>query len=836
MRLITYSLREVHKRPVRTLLTLVGITLGIASLVAIRLTIQTVHQAYHDLFAGSDAGTSLEITAPGQGGFDPQFSSAIAFIPGVRTVVPRIQGTVAVLGKTASVPVVIQGMALDTAVAEGIVADTHALAGDDNVLMTADLAEGLGLRVGEAVHLWTSSGQVEMRLAGPLPASGATASVGGSMLVSLHTAQRLFALEDRVNSVQVRLDDAADLDAVRVAISTKLPSGVAVQAQGSREALAFQTLHSTEQGLTCLSVVALIAAAFVILNTLLLTIGERRYHLALLQALGATRHQIMRLLLGEMLLLGLTGTVAGCAVGLGLTFVLLRVMQQFLGVSLPPLTWHAEPFVLAFLLGPGIALAAALVPGWQAGRRPPLPDLLARRGLAQTVAPRKFMLAGLPVLASGAILAVALCKDWLPSSVSRGFLVPTLVMLIIGGVLILPLLAAPSLRLLGGMLRPILRLEGVLSCQQLERHPTRAGLAAGVLFVALAVSIGFGQSLLGMLHDLQHWYEQTFVSDYLIRSAMPDTAFALSAAMPEDLGEEIGKLDDVATVERIAFLAQQSGEHSVLVLARTFSPDRPLPLDLQEGEPASVLHGLQCGEVVLGTELARQTGLHAGDTLPLETSGGRRELRVAGIATEFAVGGHALYLEWNAAQRLLDFHGVHAFLVTANPGSARALAPALRTFCQQHRLMVQSNAEMRSVIDRLEARVTGALWALMALTFIVAALGIVNTLIMNVYDQTREFGLLRALGFKAGQIRRVVLWQALLLGMLSLLPGAIGGLGLAQLIQRCGSFGAGPHRIVSVDWLLLIGSSVVAIGVTFLAGLLPARKAGHIPILMVLQQ
>jgi len=261
------------------------------------------------------------------------------------------------------------------------------------------------------------------------------------------------------------------------------------------------------------------------------------------------------------------------------------------------------------------------------------------------------------------------------------------------------------------------------------------------------------------------------------------------------------------------------------VLARTFAADRPLPLDLQEGDETTVRATLLAGEAVLGTGLAQRLGLHRGDVFKLTTPHGVREVHIAGTAVEYASGGLALYLEWEAARNLFDLPGVHVFLVSARPGSTAALGVALRGFCERHHLLLQSNADLRALIDAMVGRVTGVLWVLMALAFAVASLGIVNTLTMNVQEQTRELGLLRALGLKRSQVGKVVLAQAVLLAGISLLPGALAGVALAYAIHRSSASWAGPQATFQIDCLLVLGCCVIAVVMAVLAAVSPARQA-----------
>jgi putative ABC transport system permease protein len=825
MNLWTYTTREGQRRPGRTLLTLTGIALGLATVVATRLTVPTIEHAYRDLFENLTGRASLEVAAPGQAGFDPAVSRELTTVTGVRAVLPRIRGVVSVVGKDG--PVAVPVLGLDPA---GLTAEDMPPLGDGEMLLDAGLAEALGARPGEAVRMWAPAGQTELRLAGFRTPRGPDAALGGVGFLSLAWARQLFALPDQVNSLELLLEEGVEADKVCAAVAFRLPAGVAVQPPGGRGDLARTTLRATAFGLAALAFLAVTAAAFVILNTFLLNLGERRGQLAVLRALGATRSQVRGLLLREALLLGLAGTAAGCAGGVILAWGLLHVLGKFLHVPLPAPHLGAGPFALPAVLGPGAALAAAWVPAWCASRRQPLDDLLPQRGRPGECLSCRICQAGLVLLGLGILLAAGLCSGWLPVPACPALLAPALALVLTGCVLLLPGATGPLLQLAATL---PLGLTGKLAAQHLARRRLRTGLTAGVLFLAVAVAVGFGHCLRGILCDLQRWCRNTVVADFLVRGSMPDTAFLLAAPLPESLAEEIGREKEVGGVDRLAFLPAEAEGRPVLVLARDFAPGWPLPLDLREGDPGTVLEGLRAGEAVLGTGLSQQLGLHRGGTLTLETSHGPRQIRVAGTATEYAGGGSALYLEWQAAGRLLAVPGPHVLLVRAGPGGAAALGPPLKQFCDRRHLLVQSNAEFAGMIDMLLARVTGLLWALMALVFVLASLGIVNTLTMNVREQQRELGVLRALGLKGGQVGKVVLAQSGLLGVLGLFPGALVGVGLAYLIDR-GTSWVGPPIPFAFDGQVIAGCCLLALGTAVVAALLPGRRAARMPVLQAL--
>jgi putative ABC transport system permease protein len=829
MNLWIYNLREMQRHPGRMLLTLLGIAVGLSTVVATRLTVHTVARAYRDLFEGVAGRSALEITAKGQGGFEADSVSGLEQLRGVKAMLPRIQSAAALVSASGSVAVPVLG--IDRASADDWpVREGRSLTSDGDALLDSGLADSLHLRLGQSLEIWAPAGSVHLRLSGILQPSGVSAAAGGQMIVSLACAQRLFNLPQRINNIQVLLVDDADPTVLQAAIAGRLPDGLSVQPPGMRGELARATLLSAEQGLSALSLVALLAATFVILNTFLLNLGERRKQIAVLRSLGASRKQVLRLLLREAFLLGLTGTIAGCIGGVSLAFGLNYLMQRFLGIVLPSMKLSAGPFVLAAVLGPGVAVAAACLPAWYASRRPPLMELLPQRTHGEEVLPRWLWQLGLFLLILGIALEIVLGRGGFSDTVSRNLLAPAIVLLLVGGVLALPLVIVPLLRLLAGRQ---LGLEGRFAIQQLARHPGRTSLTSGVLFLALVVAIAFGQALRTTLRDLQNWYRQTIVADYLIRGAMPDSSFTLAPALPESFADEIRRCGNVS-VELISFLPAEVENQQVLVLARTFAFDRPLPLDLHEGDETNVRRGLSAGEVVLGTGLAQRLGLRRGDVLKLTTMQGVRELHIAGTAVEYAGGGLALYLEWETARKLLDLPGVHVFLVSDRSGAGVKVSN-LRGFCERHHLLLQSNADLRSLIEGMLSRVSGALWGLMVLAFAVASLGIVNTLTMNVHDQSREFAVLRALGLKRGQVCKIVIAQAALLAGLSLLPGALAGAGMAYAIHRAGAAWTGSQAPFEMDFLLLCGACALAVAIAVVAALPPARQAVRLPVATAIQ-
>lgn len=160
----------------------------------------------------------------------------------------------------------------------------------------------------------------------------------------------------------------------------------------------------------------------------------------------------------------------------------------------------------------------------------------------------------------------------------------------------------------------------------------------------------------------------------------------------------------------------------------------------------------------------------------------------------------------------------------------------MKAFCDQEHLLLQSNAELRRYIDRLLSQIVGALWALLALTFLIASLGMVNTLTLNVMEQARELCVLRVLGMKRGQVVKVVLSQALLMSVAGLAPGTVVGLGLAHLLTSTGGSVSVQPSLFHGDAVLIAACWAVGLAAGALAAAVPACRASRLAIIGALRQ
>jgi putative ABC transport system permease protein len=313
-----------------------------------------------------------------------------------------------------------------------------------------------------------------------------------------------------------------------------------------------------------------------------------------------------------------------------------------------------------------------------------------------------------------------------------------------------------------------------------------------------------------------------------VRASLPDMSSGESPEIPETLGDEIRHIPGVTRVGAAKFVTITIGEQGAILVARDFNEPDDLPLDLREGNKDTIFDQLQRGEVVIGTVLAHKLKLNAGDDIELATKEGKQTFRIAGTANEYLGGGLAVYINRPVAREKLGITGVDGFAIKADRKSLFKVEVKLKELAEAHGLMLQSRADMRRTVDDRVNGIIVGLWVILAMVLVVAGFGIVNTLTMNVLEQTRELGLLRIVAMTRGQVRKMILSQAAIMGFIALIPGALVGILIAFFVSRAaeGEFG----RLIEFNLhpMMVWGAFAVTYAIVVIAAWIPAMRASRL--------
>lgn len=829
---------EVRQRPGRALLTLLSIVLGVAAVVAVNLTASTTRRSYDEMFRKFNGRAALEVVARNGKHFNQSEVDGLESVSGVQAAVPSLQAFTVLRRSGTRVTLRLLGIdpARDRLVRDYEITDGVFLDDRPGVLMEEQYAAWAGIRVSDELPLLLTSrnrfGVEKVPVVGLLSPKGVAGFNQGSVLFfPLNLAQRWFARPGQIDTLSLVLSEGADEAAVRQAISERLPADLTVRPTATRAALGRDTFSNAERGLEfgCALMVAL--AIFVVLNTFQMNLSERRARLAILRAIGATQRQILRLLLLETLAMGVIGAVLGSLLGLGGAHLLLRAMAM-LAVAAPlpiQLTW--QPFALAIVIGASVAVVATYVPARRASRISPMEAMRAAAPQDQRAASRLTSLGGAVLFIASGLVVGACIRGWLPIAVS----IPAGVVFLAAFAFVVPALVRPLGACIVKLISPVFHVEAYLAEQQLTHRSARAGLTAGVLYIAVAAGVGLGTTIINNVQDIRSWHRKTMQGDFFIRAAFADARTGAAVQMPMALADGLRRIEGVQSVDAIRYFAHRNEDENMHIITRDYAAVPELPLVLAEGQPDDVRRGLAAGEIVLGTVLAEQKHLHLGDQFVLHTPEGPQTRRIAGLAVDYMLGGNVVFLERSAAAELFQVEGADFFLVRARPAALATVRDQVTAFCEKEGLLLHSFAELSQLLDNIMSGILSGLWGLLALGFVVAGFGIGNTLMMNVLEQTREIALLRVVGMTQWQVRRMILTQAFIIGVVGLSLGTFAGVNTAYIITLCMKPLLGYTIAFSLPPSLIIGSFAIALGVALLAAWFPAGRAAKMNLLLALQ-
>lgn len=830
------TVREFRRHPGRAVLTLLSIAIGIAAVVSVSLATRTTREAAQQMYEAVTGRAALEVTAEGSGTFPETLAAALGQIPGVKAAVPSVQRFTVLYFAHKRFQLFLMGTdpAEDAAVRDYELTEGSLLEKGNSVLLEANFAEGAGIRLHDKVRLQTpsSSALKEMTVVGLLAPRGAAGfNKGGTVFLPLKTAQRLFLRPGYVNHVDIVPGDSADEEALAAAIRSQLPPGLHAHPPAMRTQVAREKSLNIELGLQFASMLTVALAIFIIANTFLMNVGERRGQLAVLRAVGATRGQVVRMLLGEGFFLGVVGTVLGCLAGALGGRLLMDATTHLFGATPPPVQFTAAPFLLAAMLGPAMAVIAALIPAIMTTRISPLEAMQPMVSQDRARASRLLPVIGLILWLSSSGLLLGCIQGVVPISLA----VPSGVASMALVVLIIPAIVDPLARLVARALHPFLQLEGRLAHRQLLRRPIRTSLTIGVLFIAVGTGVGLGTAIINNVEGVREWQRRTVVADFVVRAMFPDPTTGQAAEMPIQVRDEIAKIPGVVNVDTFRLLNARAFDHQIVVIAMEFTDAETLPLDVLGDKPGDVRSRLLEGDVVVGTVLAQRNGLKQGDDIGVETSHGTQSLRIGGVAVDYLVGGYVVYMHRNVARRLFNIDGADAFLIRTNPKAQDDVREGLSAICREHGFMLHSSVELERILDGIMGGVVGCLWGLLVLGFVVAGFGIANTLTMNVLEQTRELAMLRVVAMTRRQIRKLVFAQAIIIGVIGLSLGTLAGVNTAYLISLCMMPLLGYPVPFVLHLPLLLGCSAAALAFVLGAACIPAERAARLDLLIALQ-
>lgn len=847
------AIKSLLHHKTRLALTALSIVLGVAFIAGTFIYTDTTGAAFDGIFDTAFEGVDVVVSGESDFSFsqgvyfEESMAADVAAVPGVERATPSLQGQgVSIIGKNGEVvgasgpPKFAAYIPTDPEVWGPVTFRTGGPPEDASQIALDVTSAELGeYEVGDTVTIVSSYvGAVEYTLVGTT-GFGELDNLGGATfaLFDLPTTQFVIDQPDRIDGVQVEAVPGTDIDQLVVDIQDVLPEGAIAQtAQSAAEEQAadFQeALGFFNTFLLVFAFVALFVGTFIIYNTFRIVIVQRLRELALMRAIGSTRSQTLRVVLLEAALVGFGSSIVGIIVGIGLA-ILLRAGLEGFGIALPSGSLVIAPrtIVVGLVVGIGVTVISSLLPAIQASRIPPV----AAMNEVSAKPPRKSFvvraIVGAVVTGIGIImLAGGLLADISDTATRLSAIGFGAVLMILGVYVLSALIAIPAARVIGAPFAWIFGASGKIAQRNAGRDPRRVSATAAAIMVGIAlislVSI-LAASINGTIDDVL----DTGVDADL--TVLPTSTFDPTAGFSASITEEIGALPEVAAVSQVQqgpVLINADAGGAPTTSEETFvtgiSDNFESFFDITPLE--GVLSPSEDGMVV-GENVAADRDWVVGTQVNMVFEAtGPAVITVEGIVE----GSFAEGINLSRAGFEKHFESTidnQAFIQLADGVSEdQGLAAVETVTASVPTIKVQTLEEFQSDIAGQINQLLGLFTGLLALTVIIALIGVTNTMTLAIHERTREIGLLRAVGLDRGQTRRMILTEASIIASFGATLGVLLGIVFAWAILyplRDEGFTAFVIPFGSlIFWI--VGTAILAV----IFAIWPARRAAKLNVL-----
>lgn len=617
------------------------------------------------------------------------------------------------------------------------------------------------------------------------------------------------ATPGNLSSIEVALRPGLVPEAIVAARTPTLGQDVILSTSTKVTAGLENNIQASRLGFLLATVMAYLAATFIITTAMSTGVTERLRELGMLRAIGAMKHQLAQSQLAAGLVIGAIGAAIGVPLGILMAWSLLEYFRDTLDVSLEIPWWGLAMSGLGAILA---GLIGAAFPAWKASRVSPLEALAAR-----SVAPgRRGVLLALFVGLALAALHVGV-STLIPDGQLRFWIyifvgLPAL----FGGFFLLsvPVMVGVT-RTCSATVSILLGLPPKLLGRGILATPYRYGFTAGSMMMGLALMVGI-------------WTQGRAIrQDWLGKLEFPD-AFVAGLNLSEASLDIVRALPEVTDACAITLQPVETDSFGIKALQRlgstfiAFEPekffDMAKPTWVQGDQKSAIAKLHAGGAVIVAREFTTARGLGLGDHINVRANGRDFSFEIAGVVTSpglevvsqfFSIGEdftqqsvHAVFGTREDLKEKFGSNAVHLIQVGLKPGADDTLAV-------QHLKEALAGAGIldagsgRKIKEQINQFVQNGLLAfsLVALSaMVIAGLGVANLIIAGINARQYEFGVLEAIGASRGLVGRLVLAEALLIAIASALLGTWMGLQGVFAVQHIDQKLLGITLSIHLPW------------------------------------
>ena len=835
------SLRYLAKHPLQTGLSILGVALGVAVVVAMDLANQSASRAFN-LSTDAVAGRSTHHIIGGPDGIPNEIYRDLKIKSGIRDIAPAVEGY-ASISPDNSLPTSqhegrrIQILGVDVFAEAPFRPYLSAQSADLSVfittpgavLMSEHTADSMGLQPGQDMNISVAGVKHRVTLVGTLrPADQVSRqALEDIMVADVATAQELVGSLDRISRIDLILKEGVEGSGQANDISALLPPGVKLERTAARSASVDQLTRAFEVNLTALSLLALLVGTFLIYNSITFSVVMRRNVIGTLRGIGVTRREVFTLVLGEALLLGLISSGIGLALGIlmgrGLVGLVARTINDlFFVVSVRDLAIPAHVLIKGGVLGVVATLIAAIGPAIEATH------VSARAAMTRsTIEARWRSLTPYSGLAGIILLMIGLGVLALPTrslvisfggllGIVLGFalLVPPTTMILLKG------LAPPSRRPLG--------MIASMAARGVSASLSRTAVAIASLTIAVSITVGIGTMVQSFRGTVERWLDTSLAADIYI-SPPALVSSQVRATVSPDVFDRLVSSPGIERYTTFRSVEVNSPQGPVRLVAldtdlTTFDRRRRF----KEGDPEEIWKAFQAGDTVIISEpFAYHQNLDVGSTVTLQMNQGDTDFRVAGVYFDYSSSQGVVMMARSAYDRFWSDRGVSSVSIYTSPdvNIEDMIATLQRVAGEQQELNIRSNADLRKASLQVFDRSFAITSVMRLLAIIVAFVGVLSALMAMQLERRRELGTLRALGFTQRQVFALITAQTglmgLVAGLLSLPIGLALASGLIYVVNRR-SFGWSMDMQIIPE--VLVQALILSLIAALLAGVYPAIR------------
>jgi putative ABC transport system permease protein len=848
---ITFALKGLLGRKLRTTLTAIAIVLGVAMISGTYVLTDSINSAFNSIFTDSRKGSNVVISGKAafelndnmgaiKPPFDESLTEKVRALPGVQAVEPSVNGEAHLIGKDGKSIVYGGAPNLGFSIANGdsqfnpLTLVQGQWPGPGEVVVDESTAKKEHLNVGDEIGVQAEGPEHRLRIGG-IVKFGSVGTIGGATLAGfdLKTAQQLFGKPGELDEIAVAAKaGTSDPELIRQ-IRTVLPSNTQVKTAAQQ---ASSDAKGTNQFITFLQAfllafagVALFVGSFVIANSLSITIAQRTREFATIRTLGGSRRQVLWSIILESLVVGVLASLIGLFAGLGLAKGLFKLFDAF-GFTLPNsgLLFETRTIVVSLLVGILVTLVASLRPAIRATRVPPIAAVREGATLPESRFARYRASGSLTLTALGfAALLYGLFGSGLGTTQLLVWMGVGALLIFLGVALFSSRLVKPLAAVLGWPATRIGGAAGKLAQDNSRRNPQRTASTAAALMIGLALVTLVAVLAQGITATFRGAVDDIFTADYAITAQNNFNPIPTSAANAAAKAPGVETVTSVRTGEGRAF------NKNIFITAVTAGADKALTLKWKEGSQAA-LGSLGANGAFVDEDYAKSHHLTLGSAIELETPRGNTlHLVVKGIFTPPSGGspfGRVTFSSETFDKNFDSPKNLYSFVQMRggeNAANTEALKTALADFPN-----AKAQTQKQFVDNQIGPlkRILNILYVLLALSVIVSLFGIVNTLVLTVFERTREIGMLRAIGMTRRQVRRMIRHESVITSLIGGLLGIILGIVLGGLLIARVDF---IEFSLPVGQLIIFGVLTIVVGI--LAAIFPARRAAKLNPLEALQ-